>query len=187
MTQKELLDIIDECLTGNTGKFRLIVKAYQKMLYALSFRLLCDEEEAKDICQETFIKLWENLKSYNPKYNMSTWLYRICSNLCLDRMKKTQKSVSVETLSVKIKEISDENSQLKVLENEDVILLIEGLSSKLTPKQKLVFTLHYFDDLTTAEISEITGLSANKIKSNIYLARKKMIEMINKIENYERR
>ena len=88
-------------------------------------------------------------------------------------MKKTQKSVSVETLSVKIKEISDENNQLKGLENEDVILMIEGLSSKLTPKQKMVFTLHYFDDLTAAEISEITGLSANKIKSNIYLARKK--------------
>ncbi len=187
MTQKELLDTIDKCLNGDIDKFRLIVKAYQKMLYALSFRLLCDEQEAKDVCQETFIKLWENLKSYNPKYNMSTWLYRICSNLCLDRMKKTQKSVSIETLSVKIKEISDENNQLKLLENEDMMLLIEGLTTKLTPKQKLVFTLHYFDDLTAAEISEITGLSANKIKSNIYLARKKMIEMINKIENYERR
>ena len=81
-------EIIERCRRGETGAFRAVVESFQPMIYSLSVKMLADEEEAKDIVQDTFIKAWQSFSSYDGRYSLSTWLYTIASRLCIDRIRK---------------------------------------------------------------------------------------------------
>ena len=81
-------DIIARCQQGDTAAFRYVVEQYQTMLLTLGLKMLGDEEEAKDIVQDTFLKAWEHIGQYDSRYALSTWLYTIASRLCMTRMKR---------------------------------------------------------------------------------------------------
>lgn len=167
---------ITELIILSSGKdaeaFRKLVEAHQAMVYSLAFRLLCDDEEAKDIVQETFIKVWNHLHRYNTEMKFTTWLYSITTNLCYDRLKakKRKTTFSLSDQNILNELISNENIE-KTLINAELSTIIQLLTDELTPKQKLVFTLRDLEGLEIEEIVKITGLSAEKIKSNLYLAR----------------
>jgi RNA polymerase sigma-70 factor (ECF subfamily) len=133
--------------------------------------MLCNEEEAKDTVQETFIKVWLNLEHYHTDKKFSTWVYAIATNLCLDKLKSSkhiyQSNATDEAL---LNQISEDNVEQSMINSElgDIIL---RLTSGLTPKQKMVFTLRYLEDIEIDEIVQITGLTPAKIKSNLFLAR----------------
>ena len=78
-------DIISRCKAGDKAAFRTVVQNCQGMVYSLSLKMLADIEEAKDVVQDTFIKVWQNLASYDDRYSFNTWVYTIASRLCLDR------------------------------------------------------------------------------------------------------
>jgi RNA polymerase sigma-70 factor (ECF subfamily) len=84
MDQTEIINMVNQCRKGDSSSFRLIVEEYQYMIYQLAFRMLCNEDEAKDIVQETFIRAWQNLSKYRSEIRMSTWLYTIATNRCID-------------------------------------------------------------------------------------------------------
>jgi RNA polymerase sigma-70 factor (ECF subfamily) len=133
--------------------------------------MLCNEEEAKDTVQETFIKVWLHLEHYHTDKKFSTWVYAIATNLCLDKLKSSkhiyQSNATDEAL---LNQISEDNVEQSMINSElgDIIL---RLTSGLTPKQKMVFTLRYLEDIEIDEIVQITGLTPAKIKSNLFLAR----------------
>ncbi|MDL2222988.1 sigma-70 family RNA polymerase sigma factor [Bacteroidales bacterium OttesenSCG-928-M11] len=165
--------------------FRLIVEEFQSLVYSISFRLLCNEDEAKDITQETFIRVWINLNKYNSKQKFSTWLYTIATNLCLDKLKRQkyfQKNDMSETILTTIA-IKDDTEE-KIL-NQELLDLISSFTQELTPKQKIVFTLRYLEELEIEEIKQITGMSSEKIKSNLFLAKKNIQNKIEKIYRNE--
>ncbi|MDR3286018.1 MAG: sigma-70 family RNA polymerase sigma factor [Prevotellaceae bacterium] len=182
MEKNELNNLIVLSIKNDSKAFRKIVEHYQNMVYCVAFRMLCNEEDAEDIVQETFIKLWKNLKKYNDNYKLSTWLYSISVNLCLDKLKSTK------TIHINLSEndfigiFSSENPEQKLI-NSDIAKLISTLTNKLTPKQKMVFTLRFIEGLDTNEIVKITKMTPKKIKYNLYLARKKMKEIL---KNYEK-
>lgn len=72
-------------LNNNTGAFRKLVEAHQEMVNGYAVRLLCDWEEARDITQEIFIRIWKHLQPYDPDKKFTTWMFAITSNLCLDK------------------------------------------------------------------------------------------------------
>ena len=76
MTQTER-DIIIRCQQGDKQAFRWVVKMHQQMVFSLALKMLCDEEEAKDAVQDTFIKVWQSIKDYDPQRTFTTWLYTI--------------------------------------------------------------------------------------------------------------
>ncbi len=94
MTQTER-DIITRCQQGNKDAFRWVVQTHQRMLFSLALKMLCDEEEAKDAVQETFIRVWQNIRDYDPQRTFTTWLYTITSRLCLDRLKRKNRIVAM--------------------------------------------------------------------------------------------
>ena len=76
-------EILTRCQRGDKTAFKWVVKRYQQMLFSLSLKMLGDEEEAKDVVQETFIRVWQNFRNYDPKRSFTTWLYTIASVRCL--------------------------------------------------------------------------------------------------------
>ena len=85
--QEKTLELVDRSQRKDTTAFAQLVTEFQPMVFRLAFRLLCDEDEARDITQETFVKVWLSLKTYNRKNRFSTWLYKITCNTCYDRLR----------------------------------------------------------------------------------------------------
>jgi len=178
-------NIIEQCRLGNTIAFREVVQKYQPMVYSLSLKMLADAEEAKDIVQDTFIKVWQSMDRYDERYSFSTWIYTICSRLCLDRIKKLRwQSPMTDDVNVLENCLSDSDPE-RQLEGSEWISVVKVLAHGLSYKQRLVFTLSQLEGLSTKEITEITGLDTTQIKSNLSLARKSVREKLLKL-GYEK-
>ena len=183
MDQTEIINIVNQCRKGDSSSFRLIVEEYQYMIYQLAFRMLCNEDEAKDIVQETFIRAWQKLSKYRPEIRMSTWLYTIATNRCIDRLRHKRNENAIADMHEQLKYFaSNENIEQHLINTEQTQLVL-ALTCQLTPKQKAVFTLHYLEELDTVEIQKITGLSAEKIKSNLYMARKSIRQKLELLDH----
>ena len=89
-------DIITRCRQGDRDAFRWVVRTHQRMLFSLGLKMLCDEEEAKDLVQDTFVRVWQHLDDYDPRRSLSTWLYVIASRLCQDRMKRKKRIIALK-------------------------------------------------------------------------------------------
>jgi RNA polymerase sigma-70 factor (ECF subfamily) len=172
MHQSTIKELISLSRQNDAQAFRQLVEAHQSMVYTLAFRLLCNDEDAKDVVQETFIKVWKHLDSFNTELKFSTWLYSITAHQCYDILKKAKhNSILRIDDQERIREfISSENLETTLI-NAELSHIITSLTRDLTPKQKLVFTLCDLEGLEVEEIKSITSLSAGKIKSNLYLAR----------------
>ena len=175
METLEIQKLIQQSRRQDSYAFSLLVRQYQDFVFRLAFRLLCNYEEAQDITQETFIRVWTHLPQFNLQAKFTTWLYKITVNLCYDSLRSYKKRPIVHDSEIDFlkayQQLSDENLENKVM-NEELIQIILYLTQELTPKQKLIFTLWDLEGLEAEEVKDISGLSSAKIKSNLYLARK---------------
>ena len=92
MNQEKIQELVSRSQQDDKRAFALLVSEFQPLVFRLAFRLLCDEEEARDITQETFVKVWLSLKTYNQENRLSTWLYKITCNTCYDRLRSLRHS-----------------------------------------------------------------------------------------------
>ena len=173
MTQIES-HILQRCLEGDKTAFRWVVQTYQRMVFSLALKMLADEEDAKDVVQETFIRVWQGMSGYNPQMTFSSWLYTIASHLCLDRLKNEKRMHSFPQDELSLRQFASDTDSQVALENKDWISIIRLLAERLSPKQRLVFTLCQLEGLTSAEAEQITGMNAFQVKTNLYLARQKI-------------
>ena len=151
-----------------------MVQQHQRLAFSLALKMLADEEEAKDVVQETFIRVWQNIGDYNPQKPFTTWLYTIASRLCLDHLKQRRRILPLpEDESVLHRFANDEQ---QTLENSEWVAIVRMLAEGLSPKQKLVFTLCQLEGLPSAEVEQITGMDARQVKSNLYVARQTIRE-----------
>lgn len=181
MTETVSFSIIQKAIDGDTLAFRQIVEQLQGFAYAVSYRFTGNEEDAEDIVQEAFIRLWNNLHKYKPEVKLSTWLYKIITNLCLDFLKS--RSMKERRNHVDIQSQLNLNSNHKTddaLNAQQLHLIIQEAASELTPAQKAVFILRDLEQLTVEEVSEILSMSAGNIKSNLYYARQQVGNVLKK-------
>jgi RNA polymerase sigma-70 factor (ECF subfamily) len=183
MNQEKIKNLIERSKQDDKVAFRQLVEICQPFVFRLAFRLLCCEEDAKDIVQETFIRVWIYLNKYHYRNRFSTWLYKITCNLCYDRLRSMKLSPNNVTISVDLSElvIPDESDIEQTIINSELIKWIITLTNDLSPKQRLVFTLRDIEGLELDEVQKITGLSNAKIKSNLYLARQYIREKLKNI------
>ena len=164
-------EIITRCQRGDKAAFREVVQSYQRMVFSLSLKMLADEEEAKDVVQETFIRVWQGIRSYDPQKPFKTWLYTIATRLCLDRLKRQKPIVPMPDDERTLHRFaSDDNSQ-RQMENAEWAAIVRLLAEGLSEKQRIAFSLCQLEGLSPQEAEEMTDMDARQLKSNLYVAR----------------
>jgi RNA polymerase sigma-70 factor (ECF subfamily) len=160
------------------------MQLYQPYAYSLAFKLLCNEEDARDCVQESFIRVWKHVRNFKRDHKFKTWLYKIVTNICLDRLRRRKKQhlrqiPLSEVLDVAVFTSDDAEEKLSNLEMASIIeRLVDGLS----PRQRAVFVLRDLEQLELAEIASVLNLSSTNVKSHLYYARKNIRVLLSKQE-----
>ena len=184
----EIGDIFLQVKSGNQSAFKKLVEIYQVYAYKLAFRILCDDEEAKDVVQDSFIKIWKKINSFDHRHKFTTWMYKIVTHTAIDRyraIKKTSK-VNLEEVNISFDTISGHNLLID-FENRQLGETIKCLAENLPEKQRLVFVLRDLQGMNSVEVQEILDMTATMVKSNLYNARKALKQKLITIMEYERR
>lgn len=186
--KEDLQDIIPNIISGDQKAFRTLMEQFQQPAFALAFRILGHEEEAKDAVQEGFIKIWQNIRTYTPGKKFSSWMFRIISNCAIDRLRKIrrQHEVRYEEVAVTLGKFSSDDTDTK-MDNREIAQLVQFLARDLPEKQQLVFILRDIQGMESIEVQEILGLSENTVKSNLHHGRKTIRQKIERMFYQERR
>ena len=167
-------ELIGRCLRNEEGAFRRLVEEHQNYVFSLAFRVLRDEDDARDVAQETFIRVWKHLPAYDPRAKFTTWLYTITVRLASDLLKsKTRRRrwlLAPETADRQ--NPSGATEEERNIVNRDLAVNIKALAGKLPPKQQLVFVLRDLQDLTVDEVGQILSMSTSSVKTNLCYARR---------------
>jgi RNA polymerase sigma-70 factor (ECF subfamily) len=147
---------------------------------------LCDEEEAKDVVQESFIRVWKHISNFSLKSKFTTWLYKIVVNLCYDKMKsqKRKKAVLIRNFDKEMLDLAPypENIEEELI-NKELAGLIRNIADELSTKQRIVFILRDLQDLKISEVSQILNMPESSVKTNLYHARLNIRKKLEQIEN----
>lgn len=168
---------INLILSGKTDIFRLLVEKYQNMLFDLALRFTKNIQESEDLVQASFIKIYKNLKYYNPKYKFSNWVYTIALNTIKNHLRR-RKIIKFLSLDFKPKgqHFSFETKENfpapdKQMEQREFNLNLQNFIYALPFKLKEIFILYYLHEKSISEISAISKLTENAIKLRLMRAR----------------
>lgn len=163
---------IEKVLRGETRYFSYLVEKYKDIVFSIALKVLKNRENAEEAAQESFIKAYRSIGSYQGKAKFSTWLYRITYNHCISetRKKKVYHSSSDE---IEIKD-SDTVPPLEDIPEEKRAVYVKTAMDKLPQEDYMLILLYYFEDHSMEEISRVTGLSESNTKVKLHRARKKL-------------
>lgn len=168
-------ELIQEAARGSQQAFRAIVEVNQGFVYAVAFRFVNDSQDAEDIAQEVFVRLWKNLHTYKPEVKLTTWLYKIVTNRCLDFLKSKHGSRRKNAVDVdKQLHLAAHSTPERAYQQQELLQIIHAAADELTPRQKAVFILRDLEGLSSAEVCEALSMSAGNVKSNLFHARQKI-------------
>ncbi|WP_220275151.1 sigma-70 family RNA polymerase sigma factor [Emticicia sp. BO119] len=184
ISDQELINLIVDPDKRRNG-FELLIKKYQQKIYWHIRKMVIDHDDADDVVQETFIKVWQGLQNFRGDAQLYTWIYRIATNESLNflQKKRRQNHVPLET------ESEDSMDLLNTLESsisqdyisgDEIQLKLQKALLQLPDKQRLVFNMKYYEDMKYEDIAEITGTSVGALKASYHLAVKKIEEFLNK-------
>jgi len=182
-------DLVLEAKGGDPDAFEKLVRLRRSFVFSLAVRLLYDEEEAKDVVQECFLRVWRHLYNYDPAVRFTTWLYKITVNLCLDRLRTAKRRKLVFSAGgndERIRGIPEQQDLERAQTNRELVAIIKGLTAHLPEKQRLVFTLRDLQDLSVDEVVEITGLSRESVKTNLHYARRAIRSLLERQYDIQR-
>ncbi|WP_194774327.1 RNA polymerase sigma factor [Pararhodonellum marinum] len=168
----ELLEMIQQPKSKEKG-YRLLIEAYQKRVYGLVRKMVIIHEDADDITQNTFIKAFKNIHQFNGNSGLFTWLYRIATNESLNFLEKKKRRffLSIDDHHETMTQYLGRSNHITGDEIEKKLL---HALLKLPEKQRLVFNLKYFEDLSYDEMSKITDTSIGALKASYHHAVKKL-------------
>jgi RNA polymerase sigma-70 factor (ECF subfamily) len=175
--------LIRECKDGNLSNFRKVVEITAPFIFSVAFRMLGDEDMAKDIVQETMIAVWQKLRSIRTPETYKTWVYRIAINRCYDVIRKVKIRPEIHQDEKAWEVLSNHlvDGSVSELENEENAMVVNMLTNSLSSKQKAVFILAEIEELPYDEIAVITGMKKQSVKANLYYARKNIENKIKKM------
>ncbi|MEZ5082742.1 MAG: RNA polymerase sigma factor [Bacteroidales bacterium] len=173
---------------GDSTAFKTLVEEYQQYAFKLAFRIVCNEDDAMDVVQESFIKIWKKINTYKPEIKFTTWMYKIISNTAIDKLRSIKRNnhINIDDVSLLCDRMSNEHPDVQV-DNIETGQLIRTISESLPEKQKLVFILKDLQGMDSNEVENILNMNETSVKSNLYHARKGIREKLNKLLSYERR
>jgi RNA polymerase sigma-70 factor (ECF subfamily) len=182
-------DLVALARTGSEKAYRELLDRYQRPVFSLVYRMVRDRELAEDLAQETFIKVFNNLQHFNPKYKFSSWIFKIASNLTIDALRKKElDTISVDgsrnavtTDEVEATRITvesrDENPE-ELLEAKELGTEIEEAIGRLRAEYRTAILLRHVEGRPYEEIAEIMGIPLGTVKTYIHRARAELRESL---------
>jgi RNA polymerase sigma-70 factor (ECF subfamily) len=167
--------IIHKVIAGDTNAFSALVDRYKNLVFTLALRMLKNREEAEEVSQDAFVKVYKSLTKFKGDSKFSTWIYKVTYNTCLDRLKKNkrqQNTVAIDEFTEH--HIKTLDNALETMEREERKRAIKNCLELLPSEDSFLLTLYYFEEQSLEDIAKITGLSANNIKVKLFRSRKKL-------------
>ncbi|HIZ05794.1 MAG TPA: RNA polymerase sigma factor [Candidatus Phocaeicola gallistercoris] len=157
--------------------FEKVVKAYSEQLYWQIKRMVISHDDANDLLQNTFLKAWSNLEYFRGDAKLSTWLYRIALNECLNFLnkEKNKNQISIDGTEVAV---INEVAADPYFNGDHTQLLFEQAIQTLPERQRMVFNLRYFQEMKYEEIAQIIGISVGALKASYHHAVKKIEDFL---------
>ncbi|MDF1611079.1 RNA polymerase sigma factor [Stygiobacter electus] len=176
MEREEDYILVKRYLEGDESAFNEIVKKYQKRIYWHARQMLGNHLDADEVTQEVLIVMYKKLKTFNFQSNLFTWIYKIVTTRSINQIRRNQvkKFFSINDEENPI-DIKSDNDIIEDLSNKEKIERLNKALEKLPSKQRQVFVMRNFDELSYEEISKITGKSVGGLKANYFHALKKIM------------
>jgi RNA polymerase sigma factor (sigma-70 family) len=160
---------------GDESALNELIGRKTKPLLQLCQRILGDLEEARDVVQVTFFKVWENRRKFDDRWSPNTWIYRIASNLAIDHLRsRKSRERSHEPVRQHLRQVADTRAQrdLSRLQQSEVAAIFRDLSTGLSVKQRMVFLLRELQGLSSAEVAGALNCRESTVRNHLFNARK---------------
>jgi RNA polymerase sigma-70 factor, ECF subfamily len=169
---------------GDSEAFEQLVRSYDQNVLRMAFNLLHSQEDARDIYQEAFLRVYRNLPKFRFDCSFSTWLYRIVANLCLDQLRKRkvrkEEAAAIETAGGEIDRlqfVAEQRAEVdpqRRLMSAELNSRVQEVLSHLTPRERLVFEMRHFQGMRLRAIGEALGVTEEAAKNCLFRATHKM-------------
>ncbi len=160
--------LVDACLAGRPGAFDVIVERHRRAVYQLCYRFVSNHEDASDLSQDVFLRAYRGLRSFRRESSLATWLYRIATNVCLNRV-TARRPVSEP---IEDRHFVDPNSggPADAILREEEAARVRAAIARLPPRQRATLVLRMYHELSHQEIADILGSSVGAVKANFFHA-----------------
>ena len=173
------VELIDACLAGDDDSFAELVDRYKNLVYSIILKQTRDKEEANDLAQDVFLKVFKNLASYTSEYKFSTWLMRITGNHIIDQHRKRRMElVSLEEYVEAGNQVGSSDSPEHSYLKQEQAEAINKILDELPEMYKVPVALYHQQELSYAEISEKIGEPLSKVKNRIFRGRKMLKDLL---------
>jgi len=167
-------ELVERYLAGDMAAFDELMIRYERQVYRVCYRFVENQDDAKDLAQEVFIKAFEHLGTFRRESSLKTWLYRIAMNHCINHVKKhspefVEVSETIGSVGATV------HSQLEDREQRDHF---RRLVKQLPPKQKAILEMRINEQLSYEEIANISGRSVSTIKASVFFALEKLRKLV---------
>ncbi|MEM8960642.1 MAG: RNA polymerase sigma factor [Acidobacteriota bacterium] len=181
-SDRELLDALSR---ADESALDELIERKTAPLLQVAQRILGDAEEARDVVQVTFLRLWENRASYDGKWSPNTWIYRITTNLAIDhlRARKSRERIA-EPVRLHLRDMAEYRASrdLAALHEDEVMTIFQELAAELTERQRVVFLLREVEGLPSKEVADIVGCRESTVRNHLFNARRELRRRL--IERY---
>ena len=165
--------LVEQCLGGDTQAFEVLVERYQKVLFNVALRMLNNREDALDVTQNAFIKAYEKLDTYNPKYKFFSWIYKIMINESLNTISRRKPQTEVhQTLASGEKTPDESYSENWTMER------VQSAIVKLPLEYRRLVVLRHFGNLSYRDMSGALDIPEKTVKSRLYSARQMLKDIL---------
>ena len=165
--------IVRRVLAGETAAFAFLVDRYERVVFNAAYRITSDRQDAEDVTQTVFMKVFENLRVYNPRYRFYSWMYRIAVNEALNHQARNQTRTVVDLEESRVGGEEDRSFEAKELEEQ-----VQEAIYALDPGDRALVVLKHFQGFSYDEIGYILDLPVRKVKSRLYTARQRLKDQL---------
>jgi RNA polymerase sigma factor (sigma-70 family) len=178
MTYKSDSYYIEKVIEGSLSDFSSLVDKHKDRVFNLAFRICGNREDAEEIAQDTFIKIFNSLTNFRNNSAFTTWMYRITYNTAVTYLRKKKKEFQAMEFPeemIESLEDADENEEGYSEYRKSILNLA---LQKISEDERAIISLYYYEDLSTEEISEVTGISRVNVKVKLFRARQRLLKII---------
>jgi RNA polymerase sigma-70 factor (ECF subfamily) len=166
-------ELVSRSIGGDVESFNQLVLRWERPIYALAYRVIGREEDARDVCQETFLRAFRALGGFRGQAKFSSWLYRIALNLCRDWVRRQRRTPVVQVPEdVDVLELAAAREPVEPIEDvvarHDLTRLVERAMAKLPEEQRTAIILKEYHGLTFQEIADVVGCPLSTVKTRLY-------------------